>query len=40
MSDSDRLDQLLEKISAEGIHSLSASERKELERLRQRRKAR
>ncbi|MFV0428077.1 MAG: rhomboid family intramembrane serine protease [Arachnia sp.] len=37
-SDEERMDQLLGKISAQGIHSLSAAERKELERLRQRRR--
>lgn len=36
-SDEDRMDALLGKISAEGIHSLSRGERAELEKLRQRR---
>ncbi|MGO1488577.1 MAG: DUF6576 domain-containing protein [Arachnia sp.] len=38
VSDEDRMDALLGKISAEGIHSLSKSERAELEKLRQRRR--
>lgn len=37
-SDEDRMDALLAKISAEGIHSLSKAERAELEKLRQRRR--
>ncbi|MEZ5087287.1 MAG: DUF6576 domain-containing protein [Tessaracoccus sp.] len=37
-SDEERLDQLLAKISAEGLHSLSKRERKELEELRLRRR--
>ncbi|MEO7589084.1 MAG: rhomboid family intramembrane serine protease [Arachnia sp.] len=37
-SDEDRMDDLLSKISAEGIHSLSKGERAELEKLRQRRR--
>lgn len=37
-SDEERLDVLLGKISAEGIHSLSKSERAELEKIRQRRR--
>lgn len=37
-SDEDRMDALLAKISAEGIHSLSKGERAELEKLRQRRR--
>ncbi|MDF1489117.1 DUF6576 domain-containing protein [Tessaracoccus caeni] len=37
-SDEERLDQLLAKISAEGIHSLTKRERKELEELRLRRR--
>lgn len=36
-SDAERIDDLLEKISGQGIHSLTASERRELEKLRQRR---
>lgn len=36
-SDAERLDQLLDKISAQGIHSLTASEKRELDKLRQRR---
>lgn len=36
-SDAERIDQLLEKISDQGLHSLSAAERRELEKLRQRR---
>lgn len=36
--DSQRLDELLDKISAEGIHALTAGERKELDRLRERRR--
>lgn len=36
-SDAERIDQLLEKISNEGLHSLTAAERRELEKLRQRR---
>lgn len=39
-SDAERLDALLEKISEQGLHSLSNAERKELEKLRERRKAR
>ncbi len=38
VSDEDRMDALLAKISAEGIHSLSKGERAELEKLRQRRR--
>ena len=38
VSDEDRIDQLLDKINAEGIHSLTKSERAELEKLRQRRR--
>lgn len=38
VSDEDRMDALLGKISAEGIHSLSKGERAELEKLRQRRR--
>ncbi len=38
VSDEDRMDALLAKISAEGIHSLTKSERAELEKLRQRRR--
>ncbi|RMB62225.1 rhomboid family intramembrane serine protease [Tessaracoccus antarcticus] len=37
-SDEDRMDDLLGKISAEGIHSLTKGERAELEKLRQRRR--
>lgn len=37
-SDQERMDDLLDKISAEGIHALSKAERAELERLRQRRR--
>ena len=37
-SDSARIDELLDKINAQGIHSLSRSERSELDRLRQRRR--
>lgn len=37
-SDEERMDTLLGKISAEGLHSLSKSERAELEKLRQRRR--
>lgn len=37
-SDAERLDQLLDKISAEGIHSLTPGERKELDQLRVRRR--
>ena len=37
-SDSERMDALLEKISAEGIHSLTKAERKELDALRERRR--
>lgn len=37
-SDEDRMDDLLGKISANGIHSLSKGERAELEKLRQRRR--
>lgn len=39
-SDAERMDALLEKISEQGIHSLTPAERKELEALRQRRRAR
>lgn len=38
VSDEDRMDALLGKISAEGIHSLTKGERAELEKLRQRRR--
>ncbi|WP_203568416.1 rhomboid family intramembrane serine protease [Aestuariimicrobium ganziense] len=38
VSDDQRMDDLLGKISAQGIHSLTSSERKELDRLRQRRR--
>lgn len=38
VSDEERLDALLAKISAEGIHSLTKSERAELEKIRQRRR--
>lgn len=38
VSDEERMDQLLAKISAEGIHSLTKKERAELEQLRQRRR--
>lgn len=38
VSDAERIDELLEKISQSGIHSLTTAERKELETLRQRRK--
>lgn len=37
-SDSERIDALLEKISEQGLHSLTAAERKELEALRERRR--
>lgn len=37
-SDEERMDELLAKISAEGIHALSRSERSELEKLRERRR--
>ena len=37
-SDDERIDQLLDKINASGIHSLTKSERSELEKLRQRRR--
>ena len=37
VSDAERIDELLEKISESGIHSLTPAERKELENLRQRR---
>lgn len=37
-SDTERIDQLLDKINAGGIHSLSAAEKRELQTLRQRRK--
>lgn len=37
-SDSERMDVLLEKISAQGIHSLTKAERKELDALRERRR--
>jgi len=40
VSDAERIDELLEKISESGIHSLTPAERKELENLRQRRKER
>lgn len=39
-SDAERIDDLLEKISSQGMHSLTASERRELEKLRQRRHSR
>ena len=39
-NDEERMDQLLAKISAEGLHSLTKKERSELEALRQRRKRR
>ncbi|MFT3876480.1 MAG: rhomboid family intramembrane serine protease [Propioniciclava sp.] len=39
VSDAERIDELLEKISQSGIHSLTPAERKELETLRQRRKS-
>ncbi len=39
-SDAERIDTLLEKISEHGIHSLTPAERKELEKLRQRRQSR
>ncbi|MDO5534002.1 MAG: hypothetical protein Q4F65_05060 [Propionibacteriaceae bacterium] len=39
-SDAERMDALLEKISAQGIHSLTPGERKELEALRERRRKR
>lgn len=39
-SDAERIDELLEKISTEGIHSLTPAERRELEKLRQRRQSR
>ncbi|NLE97988.1 MAG: rhomboid family intramembrane serine protease [Propionibacterium sp.] len=39
MSDEDRIDQLLDKISAQGIHSLTKAERAELEKLRKRRRS-
>lgn len=39
-SDAERIDALLEKISEHGIHSLTPAERKELEKLRQRRQSR
>lgn len=38
VSDDERIDQLLDKINAEGIHSLTKAERAELEKLRQRRR--
>ncbi|HMS35679.1 MAG TPA: rhomboid family intramembrane serine protease [Arachnia sp.] len=38
VSDEERIDQLLDKINAEGIHSLTKGERAELEKLRQRRR--
>ena len=38
-ADAARLDELLDKISSEGIHSLSPGERKELDQLRQRRRS-
>ena len=37
-SDEERMDDLLEKISAQGIHALTKAERAELEKLRQRRR--
>ena len=37
-SDHERMDALLEKISEQGIHSLTPAERKELEALRERRR--
>ncbi|MGA4669274.1 rhomboid family intramembrane serine protease [Propionibacteriaceae bacterium Y1923] len=37
-SDAQRIDELLDKINANGIHSLSAAERRELQTLRERRK--
>lgn len=37
-SDAERLDELLDKIGSEGIHSLTAAERKELDKLRERRR--
>lgn len=39
VSDAERLDELLEKISAQGIHALTPRERKEIEEIRKRRKA-
>lgn len=38
-SDAERIDELLEKISSQGMHSLSPAERRELEKLRQRRQS-
>lgn len=38
VTDEERIDQLLDKISAHGIHSLTKAERAELEKLRQRRR--
>lgn len=38
MTDDERIDELLDKINASGIHSLTKSERSELEKLRQRRR--
>ncbi len=37
LSDAQRLDELLDKIGSEGIHSLTPAERKELDKLRERR---
>lgn len=39
-ADADRIDELLEKISSQGMHSLTPAERRELEKLRQRRQSR
>lgn len=38
ISDAERLDELLDKIGSEGIHSLTLAERKELDKLRERRR--
>ena len=38
LSDEERLDELLDKIGRDGIHSLTAGERKELDKLRERRR--
>lgn len=38
VEDGERLDELLDKIGSQGIHSLTPAERKELDRLRQRRR--
>ncbi|WP_431977937.1 DUF6576 domain-containing protein [Propioniciclava coleopterorum] len=38
-SDAERIDELLEKIGTQGLHSLSPAERRELEKLRQRRQS-